>query len=300
MATLTDQFEEILKTPLRALENIFPQAAKLKDFFSFKYDDRPMGENIYATHTYWVKLLHDYYFKVEHIGHFEEVREVAAKHKSILITNHANTLEAPLICYYFFIHQLGVVQSMAFKEAFRLPIVREFFRSGQALPISISAGKKALNKNHILVFPEGMDFIKHYLKKDYVVKFHKGFLYMAREHLEESGKDSMYIFPLAHEGIDYTVKFWVLNNNYLVKKFIKPYLHYPYFVLPKAPMLFPTKAVFNWGVPRKVTRQELKTERSVGKLADEFRSEILRLRLRARTVRKMEKASANGNGQGHD
>ncbi len=297
MPSLADQFEEILKTPLKALENLFPQAAKVRDMLSFKYDDRPMDDKVYWYHAYWVKLLHDYYFKVDHIGHFDEVQEIAGQEKAILISNHANTLEAPLICYKFHIHKLGVVHPMVFKEAFRLPVIREFFRSGKSIPISVNAGKEALKKNHIMVFPEGMDFIKHYIKKDFVVKFHKGFLHMAREYLAETKRDHIHVIPVGHEGIDYTIKFWVLNNPLLVEKIIKPLLHYPFFVLPKAPFLFPTHAVFNWGRPRKVTAQELKSEKALARLADEFRNEIVRLRGRARTVRKMEKPT-NGSGTG--
>lgn len=292
--SITDQIEDLLKTPLKALESLLPHAGKVRDMLSFKYDDSPMSVKAYELHSYWLKLLHDYYFRVEHIGHFDEVADLAKREKGILISNHANTLEAPLMCYKFHTHQLGIIHPMVFKEAFRLPLVREFFRSGQTIPISVKAGKDALKKNHIMVFPEGMDFIKHYIKKDYVVKFHKGFLHMAREFLHETKREHVYVMPVGHEGIDYTVKFWVLNNSFLVEKIIKPYLHYPYFVFPKAPIVFPTKAVFNWGRPRKVSLDELKTEKSLAKLADEFRHEIVRLRGRARTVRKIEKSGHNG------
>ena len=294
MASLTDQLEELLKAPMKALESLLPQAAKVRDILSFKYDDKLMDEKVYGYHSYWLKLLHDYYFRVEHIGHFEDVSATAKREKCILISNHANTLEAPLMCYQFHRNQLGVVHPMVFKEAFRLPIVREFFRSGQSIPISVNAGKDALKKNHIMVFPEGMDFIKHYVKKDFVVKFHKGFLHMAREHLLETKRDHVYIVPVGHDGIDYTIKFWVLNQPLLVEKLIKPILHYPFFVLPKAPIVFPTHAIFNWGRPRKVTLDELKTEKALGKLADEFRAEIMRLKGRARSVQKIEKSAGHG------
>jgi len=43
-----------------------------------------------------------------------------------------------------------------------------------------------------------------------------------------------------------------------------------------------------------VTLDELKTEKALGKLADEFRAEIMRLKGRARSVQKIEKSAGHG------
>jgi 1-acyl-sn-glycerol-3-phosphate acyltransferase len=282
-------FEELLKSPRKTLESLWPEGERLKKIFSFDYDDTPSHKKYYDITARGLRLLHDYYFKTEHVGHVKEMKAVAGKEKVMVISNHANTLEAALICYYFHVLKLGVVRSLVFKEAFRLPLIREIFKAGQCLPVSVAAGKEALKKDHILLFPEGMDFIKHYVKKDYVVRYHRGFLRIAREYLLETGKPYLHILPTGHDGIDYTIKFWVVNHPFLVKNFIEPYLHYPYFVMPKAPVVFPTHAIFNWGRPRKVTLEELKDERSMGRLSEEFRHEIVRLRHRAHQVRQMDK-----------
>lgn len=289
MPSLTDVFENFIKSPVKTLETILPNSDRVKRFLSFDYDDQPSDEKFYLLHRHWLRLLHDYYFKVEHVGQVDVLQETAKKEKVIVISNHANTLEAALICYYFLRQNLGKVRSLVFKEAFRLPLIREIFKSGQCIPISVEAGKEALKQDHILLFPEGMDFIKHYVKKDYIVKFHKGFLRIAKDYLHETGEKSVTILPVGHDGIDYTIKFWIINNNFLVKHFIEPYLHYPYFVLPKAPVLFPTNAVFNWGRPRKITLNDLKDERSLGRLSLDFRHDILRLKNRARRIRQMDR-----------
>ncbi|HKX12188.1 MAG TPA: 1-acyl-sn-glycerol-3-phosphate acyltransferase [bacterium] len=295
MANLSRTLEDLFKAPRKTLESLLPAPSlgeipqQLKKLFSFEYDDSPVDQRFYGMHRHWLKLLHDYYFNVEHAGHVDEVADLASREKVILISNHANTLEAAIICYYFYLKKLGIVRSLVFKEAFRLPIVREIFKSGQCLPISVAAGKEALKRDHILLFPEGMDFIKHYIKRDYVVKFHKGFLNIAREYLLENPGKKVHIIPVGHDGIDYTIKFWIINQPFLVEKLIKPYLHYPYFVLPKAPLIFPTKAIFNWGRPREVTLEDLKGEKSLIRLTHEFRGEIVKLRHRARALRKLSK-----------
>jgi 1-acyl-sn-glycerol-3-phosphate acyltransferase len=296
MTNLTETFEEFLRSPAKALSALLPESANsVRKLLSFEYNDQPLDEKYYDLHQRWLKPLHDYYFKTEHVGHTEELVKIAQKEHVILISNHANTLEAALLCYYFHFRQLGMVRTLVFKEAFRLPLIREFFKSGQCLPISVAAGKKALKNDHILLFPEGMDFIKHYVKQDYVVKFHKGFLRIAREYLQETGAKHVHIVPVGHDGIDHTIKFWVINNPFLVENFIKPYLRFPFFVLPKAPILFPTKAIFNWGQPRKIGLDELKDEKSMVKLSNEFRNEMLRLKNRARRLGKIEKVARPGD-----
>lgn len=287
MPSLSNVLEDFIKSPRKTLESLIPESETLKKVLSFDYDDQPSDEKYYHLHRHWLKILHDYYFQVEHVGQVETLKEVASQEKCIIISNHANTLEAGIIAYFFLLQNIGIIRPMVFKEAFRLPLIRELFKSGQCVPISVESGKEALKKDHVLLFPEGMDFIKHYEKKDYIVKFHKGFLRIAREFLYESGQEAVNILPVGHDGIDYTIKFWIINHPFLVKHFIKPYLHYPYFVLPKAPVLFPTHAVFNWGRPRRVTLEDLKDEKSMGRLAMQFRQDILRLKNRARRVRQM-------------
>ncbi|MDX1385966.1 MAG: lysophospholipid acyltransferase family protein [bacterium] len=288
MANLSQMLEDFIKSPGKTLETLVPGAESVKKILSFDYDDKPADDKYYFIHRHWLKLLHDYYFKVEHVGQMEGLREVAGREKLIVISNHANTLEAALIGYYFYRENLGKIRSLVFKEAFRLPLIREIFKSGQCIPISVEAGKEALKEDHILLFPEGMDFIKHYLRRDYIVRFHRGFLRIAKEYLHETGEESVSILPVGHDGIDYTIKFWIINHPFLVRHFIGPYLKYPYFVLPKAPMVFPTNAVFNWGRPRRVTLEDLKDEKSIGRLSHQFRKDILGLKNRARKIREMD------------
>ncbi len=288
MSQLTHLLEGFIKSPVKALESVLPSTNEVKKFLSFDLDTKPIKEKYYYMHRHWLKLLHDYYFKVEHVGHFNEVKEVAAGEKVILISNHANTLEGGIIGYNFLVHDLGIVNFLVYKEAFRLPFIRELFKTAQCVPISVENGKEALKKNHIMLFPEGMDFIKHYVQQDYIVKFHKGFLRIAKEYLHETKQEAVNIIPVGHDGIDHTIKFWIINNDFLVKNFIKPYLRYPYFVLPKAPVVFPTNAVFNWGRPHRVTLEDLKNEKSMGRLSSDFRHDIMRLKGRARKIRQMD------------
>jgi len=272
---------------LKLLMTFSQMITPLKELFSFRYDDRPMSEFVYGLHTYWIKLFHDYYFRVEHMGHVQEGLKVAKKERVILISNHAITIEAVFINYFLYIHRAGRVGTLVFPEAFKLPFIREFFRSTQCVPISVDHGTETLKNRHILLFPEGMDFINGMVNPHRVPRFHKGFLRIAKKYMEESHRKSVMIIPVGHVGIENALKFWVLRNRTFLELFVKPFASYPFMVVPKTPFLFPSKVVMNWGTPVKLTLQDLKNERKMTFWANHFRSELLSLRRTSHKVRDM-------------
>lgn len=245
-----------------------------------------MPNPVYEFHARWIKLFHNYYFRVEHFGFLDEALETARREHSILISNHALTFEAALINYLLLIHKAGHVGTLVYPEAFKLPIIREFLRSCQCVPISIDRGARTLKKRHILLFPEGMDFFRGLSDPDNTPPFHTGFLRMAMRHLEESGRRSICVVPVAHHGIENSFKFWLIKNEKILELFIRPLARYPFWVIPKLPLILPSKVIFNWGAPVRLTRKDLSSDRKIDRLAEEFREEILSLRKESRDLKK--------------
>lgn len=253
----------------------------LRKIFSFRYDDRPMADRVYERHGRWIHYLHDYYHRVEHRGYMQEGLDVARKEHVIFIMNHAIMLEAAMLNYFLLAHGVGKVSTLVFREAFKLPLVREFFRSCQCQPISVEKGAECLKKRHILLFPEGMDFIGGFVNPHRVPPFHRGFLRMARKYLQESGKKSVCVIPIGHAGFENALKVWVIRNQTFMDKVIRPIVDYPYFAFPKLPFLLPAKVYMQWGMPVRLTLQDLRTERKIGKLTNEFRTSLHNKRVRA-------------------
>lgn len=260
----------------------------VKKVANFDYNDVPMSDQVYELHAKWIKFLHDYYLRVEHIGHIEDVLSLAKKEHVILISNHSIALEALLIGYYFLKNAAGKIGALVYPEAFKLPLVRELFRSGQCVPISVESGVKTLENRHILLFPEGMDFISGVINPKRVPKFHKGFLRIAKNYLQHSKKQSVMIVPIGHAGIEQTLKLWVIKNETVIDSFVKPFVKYPFLVFPKLPFLMPSKVVINWGLPVKISLADLKTERKIAQKANAFRATMLGLRARAKKIRAMQ------------
>ncbi len=253
----------------------------LRKILSFHYDDRPMDDRVYEGHGRWIRFLNDYYHRVEHHGYVDESVSIARKEHVLLISNHAIMAEAALINYFLMLNGAGKVTTLVFREAFKLPFVREFFRSCQCMPISVENGAKALRKRHVLLFPEGMDFISGFVNPDRVPAFHKGFLRMAKAYLQQSGRKSVCVVPIGHAGFENSLKLWVIRNKTFMEKIVHPIVDYPYFVLPKIPFLLPAKVYMQWGMPVRLTLQDLRTERKIFKLTNEFRTALLNQRLRA-------------------
>ncbi len=257
----------------------------IRKVLSFKYDDHPMSDSVYEFHARWIKWLHDFYLRVDHMGYMEEALQAARREPLILISNHSLTIEATLINYILFHEGAGHVSTLVFREAFKLPFVREFFRSCQCIPISVEAGVQALRDRHILLFPEGMDFLKGINDPEGMSEFHTGFLRMAAQHLKESRKKTVTVLPIAHVGIEKMLKFWVVKNELVMKTLIRPIVKYPFWVIPKLPFFLPSKVVLNWGRPIKLTREHLNSPRKIRQQARKFREIVLELRREARQRR---------------
>jgi len=266
---------------------------ELLKVLSFRFDDRPMGDSVYESHRVWIQWLHDYYLRVSHIGALPESVKVARREHVILISNHALTIEALLINYILLLNGAGHVGTMVYREAFKLPFVREFFRSTQCVPISVENGVQTLRHRHILLFPEGMDFLSGLQSAEQTAPYHTGFLRMALEHMKKSRRRSMSILPVAHAGIEKMLSFWVVKNKLFMNRFIRPFVKYPFWMIPKSPLIMPSKVVVNWGEPVRVTRAELGSERKLRNRADEFHDLIVGLRKAAELERERSKLSAS-------
>ncbi len=258
----------------------------LKKVFSFNYDDSIVSDSVYELHAKsWLKYLHDLHYRVRHEGSVEEGIVRAKKEHVIFILNHALTLEAPLVCQHVFSQGAGKIHMMVLREAFKIPIFREYLQLGQCVPLSVATGVQALKRRHILLFPEGLDFVKAFNNGHSVAAFHAGFLRIAKQYLKETGKESVSIIPIGHAGLEKTLKIWLIQNKFVIDSLVKPLVKTPFMIIPKLPFLFPSKVVMRWGAPQRVTLQDLGSEQKIAKKVEEFRSLIKKEILKAKIAR---------------
>lgn len=257
----------------------------LKSIFSFRYDDRPMTDLVYEAHRSWIKYFHDYFFRCEHHGSVKKSLDSARREHVVFISNHALTFEAVLMNYYLHLQRAGIVNTLVYPEAFKLPLIREFFRSTQCIPISVEKGAQALHRHHVLLFPEGMDFLRGLADPDRAPRFHTGFLRIAKSFLQSNGRKTLRVVPVAHAGVESSFKFWTVKNKTFLDLFIRPWANYPFWVIPKLPFLIPSKVIFNWGEPIRINRSDLRGTKQLEGLAERFRLIIHDLRKEAILIR---------------
>ena len=257
----------------------------LRSIFSFQFKDQPMSDQAYKFLGKILHWAHDLYFRANHVGMFDEALYRAKKEKVILISNHALTVEAALIGYTLYRNQAGKMGTLVYPDAFKIPLIREFLRLAQCIPISIEAGAKNLKDRHILLFPEGMDFLSGLKGPDSMAPFHTGFLRIAQQYLKNNGRKTVCILPVAHSGVEKSLKYWVVRNKLFLDLFIRPWGNYPFWVVPKLPIFFPTRVVLNWGKPIRLKASQLDTPEKIHHLRWEFHDLIREMRKNAQEVR---------------
>lgn len=259
---------------------------KLKEVFSFKYDAMPMSDEVYASLTKMGTFFHNLYFKTTHMGAISQAMEQAKKEHLIVISNHALTIEAVLINYTLWVEEAGKAATMVYPDAFKIPVIREFLRACQCQPVSVRCGTQCLKDRHILLFPEGMDFLSGLDGPENMAPFHSGFLRIAQNYLKETGRKTIRVLPVAHVGIEKSFKFWVIRNKLFLDLFIRPWSKYPFWLIPKLPLFLPSKVVMNWGKPIRLHQNQINTPEKLSRQCKRFHDMILEMRQEALGVQK--------------
>jgi 1-acyl-sn-glycerol-3-phosphate acyltransferase len=137
-----------------------------------------------------------------------------------------------------------------------MPMLGPFYRSVGCIAMSVDGAVDALRAgDSILVLPEGPDAtdVRHALGP-----FHTGFLRVVRA---LSGELEVPVVPLAWAGVDEANPWWVTTNPMLVRLLMKPFMpRFEFALLPRLPMLRPSKIVFVAGEPLQFSRDDLVDE----------------------------------------
>lgn len=141
-----------------------------------------------------------------------------------------------------------------------------WFRAFGCETVKIDSAVESLKGGvSILIMPEGVDATD--VRNRFNV-FHTGFLRMIKQY-------QVPIIPIGFYGVDQSIPWWVTHQKSLVEKFMKPVNpNFNFFLIPKLPILRPTKIVFNVGQPIMLTAKSLETEDKIRRKTQEIRTVI--------------------------
>lgn len=162
-----------------------------------------------------------------------------------------------------------------------VPLLGAWYRAGGCLPMSVPNVAGCLRAGQsVLVLPEGPDATD---VRDEVGPFHAGFLRALRE---VAGELEVPVVPLGWAGVDEANPWWVTTHPLLVKLLMKPAMpRFDFALVPRPPLLRPSKVMFVAGEPQSYVRGDLEREEDLRAEVAELREYVIELVGEARELR---------------
>jgi 1-acyl-sn-glycerol-3-phosphate acyltransferase len=133
-----------------------------------------------------------------------------------------------------------------------MPVLGAFYRASNCIPMSVEGAVRALRGGEsVLILPEGPDATDVRAR---VGPFHTGFLRVVRE-------ANVPLIPLGWAGVDEANPWWVTTHPLLVRTLMHPFMpRFDFALIPRPPMLRPSKVVFVAGEPLRFGAHDLESE----------------------------------------
>jgi 1-acyl-sn-glycerol-3-phosphate acyltransferase len=163
-----------------------------------------------------------------------------------------------------------------------MPVLGEFYRAAGCLPMSVEGASTALRRGEsVVVLPEGPDATD---VRDEIGPFHAGFLRVVKALAPEM---DVPVVPLGWAGVDEANPWWVTTHPTLVRLMMRPFMpRFDFALLPRPPMLRPSKVVFVAGEPMRWGAEQLATEQDVRAEVARVRSAVASLANEAAAIRR--------------
>jgi 1-acyl-sn-glycerol-3-phosphate acyltransferase len=163
-----------------------------------------------------------------------------------------------------------------------VPLLGRWYRAGGCLPMSVDSVVRCLRAGEsVLVLPEGPDATD---VRDEVGPFHAGVLRAVAALAPET---SVPVVPLGWAGVDEANPWWVSTHPLLVRLLMKPLMpRFDFALIPRLPLLRPSKIVLVAGRPRTYQPSDLATEAALRAEVESAREAVIELVRQARITRR--------------
>ncbi len=173
------------------------------------------------------------------------------------------------------------IRTTVWAQFLKVPILGHWYRSAGCFAMNVdSVAEELRSGKSVLILPEGPDAtdVRHE-----VGPFHAGFLRVVRE---LSSEMQVPVVPLGWSGVDEANPWFVTTNQTIVKLLMKPAMPaFDFALLPRFPLLRPSKVVFVAGAPLEFSACELDDESDLRAQVNRVREIVVSLVKQAQTLR---------------
>jgi hypothetical protein len=162
-----------------------------------------------------------------------------------------------------------------------MPVIGPFYKASGCIPMSVDRCAAALRSGKsVLILPEGPDATD---VRDEVGPFHAGVLRVVQALQEGRGVP---VVPLGWAGVDEANPWWVTTHPALVRRLMKPFMpRFEFALIPRPPILRPSKVVFVVSEPIRFGRGALDSETALRAELGLLRNVVVELVAEARHIR---------------
>jgi 1-acyl-sn-glycerol-3-phosphate acyltransferase len=224
------------------------------------------------------------YFRVELEGEVERIPSWQ-REPCIFVMNHTALIGLEVYLLHAALEQLRPgaprPRTTVWPPFLKVPVLGNWYRAGGCLAMAVDPVVEVLRTgDSVLILPEGPDATD---VRDEIGPFHAGVLRVVRE---LSGELDVPVVPLGWSGIDEANQWFVTTNSLLVKLLMKPAMPtFDFALLPRLPLLRPSKVVFCAGEPMRFAASDLDTEPKLRTQLARVRDTVVGLVGRAKDLR---------------
>jgi 1-acyl-sn-glycerol-3-phosphate acyltransferase len=173
------------------------------------------------------------------------------------------------------------VRTTVWPPFLEVPVLGSLYRAGGCLPASVEGAVACLRRGEsVLILPEGPDAtdVRHE-----VGPFHAGFLRVVKE---LAGELDVPVVPIGWYGVDEANPWFVTTQPLLVQLLMKPAMpRFEFALVPRPPLLRPSKVVMAVGQPLRFGAEDLATEARLREQVQRVRDQVIGLIAEARALR---------------
>ena len=172
-----------------------------------------------------------------------------------------------------------------------VPGLGPFYRAAGCMPMTVEGAAATLRAGEsVLILPEGPDATD---VRDEIGPFHAGFLRVVKALLDEGRQ--VPVVPLGWAGVDEANPWWVTTHPLLVRMLMKPAMpRFDFALLPRPPLLRPSKVVFVAGSPERFAARDLADEAKLRAQLGRMRDRVIELVVQAKWIREARIEASRG------